>query len=467
MIETKGKSLHSLLKKGIEQAKSTLTSQLVSLTEKIEEHDPVLLFEQAKQLQKDRSFWKSGTEEFYLVTIGSVYEISSDNDQRYKQTYKEWNDLRTKAIIDNPYEQEGTGLIITGGMSFDPKRKRTELWRKYPHSEFVVPMFTLTKHHKECYLTTTVSVTSEDHADQLMEKITVQQTILLTAESTMPRATKIDTKQEVMPNEWKESVQKAIDEIQANKAEKIVMARELRIQLQQKAEITPVIDQLLELQQTSYVFAFERGDHCFIGATPERLVKVSGQALLSTCLAGTAPRGKTPEEDRKLKEQLFADQKNREEHDQVVQMIRRSISDHCTFLDIPSEPTVVTLKNLQHLYTPVIGELKDNYTVFDVIQQLHPTPALGGTPTKDALAFIRNHELFDRGWYGAPVGWLDDRHHGEFAVAIRSGLIQNDEVSLFAGCGVMGDSDIQLEYEETGIKFLPMLTALEENDDTR
>src|SRR5699024_11386837 len=94
------------------------------------------------------------------------------------------------------------------------------------------------------------------------------------------------------------------------------------------------------------------------------------------------------------------------------------------------------------------------------IARLHPTPALGGTPTEEALRFIRDYALLDRGWYGAPIGWLDSNDHGEFAVAIRSGLIQGDEASLFAGCGVLKDSDVESEYEATNIKFLPMLTVL-------
>src|SRR5699024_8770370 len=110
-----------------------------------------------------------------------------------------------------------------------------------------------------------------------------------------------------------------------------------------------------------------------------------------------------------------------------------------------NEPVIYPLKNLQHLYTPVTATLKDKYSIFDIIEQLHPTPALGGTPTKESLAFIREHEKLDRGWYGAPIGWLDSNQNGEFAVAIRSGLIQGDEASLFAGCCGVKDYDVVAE----------------------
>ena len=134
----------------------------------------------------------------------------------------------------------------------------------------------------------------------------------------------------------------------------------------------------------------------------------------------------------------------------------------CDELNIPEKPTVTQLKNLQHLYTPVEATLKPSAHLFNLVQALHPTPALGGTPKEASLAFIREHELLDRGWYGAPIGWLDAQQNGEFAVAIRSGLIQKDEASLFAGCGVVEDSDPEMEYAETKMKFRPMLSILED-----
>jgi len=147
-------------------------------------------------------------------------------------------------------------------------------------------------------------------------------------------------------------------------------------------------------------------------------------------------------------------------------MIRNSIENYCSDVQIPKEPIIYPLKNLQHLYTPVTATLKNGQSIFDIIKQLHPTPALGGVPREKSLAFIRDHELLDRGWYGSPVGWLDSNQNAEFAVAIRSGLIQGDEASLFAGCGIMKDSDPEAEYEETNIKFLPMLSVLEEHHES-
>src|SRR5699024_5457512 len=177
-----------------------------------------------------------------------------------------------------------------------------------------------------------------------------------------------------------------------------------RIKFEKNIKISTVLQILLKIQANSFVFAFEKGEDCIVGATPERLIKLKNNQLLSTCLAGTAPRGKTEKEDLEIAEQLFYDEKNREEHDYVVQMIRGSIEKYCDNVQIPNEPIIYPLKNLQHLYTPVTATLKDGESIFDIIEHLHPTPALGGVPKEKSLAFIRDHELLDRGWYGSPIG---------------------------------------------------------------
>lgn len=436
-------------------------TRLLTGTEKI---DPVTFFNQINYANKNRSFWGEPNRDFYIVGVGTAYEMVADNN-RYETTENKWSALKDQAIVFNKFPQAGTGLVALGGMSFDPKRRQDSMWEQFPSSQLIIPEILLTVDQDKQYLTTNVLLTDchlneplKDIHEQLLE--TLQKRSQETSDSLQ-----VVAKEEQAVPEWKTSVQRAIDEIQSKRAEKIVLARELRVSLKDRPHIGTIIQGLLQTQPTSYVFAIERGNHCFIGATPERLVQVNGKDLLSTCLAGTAPRGNTKEADEQQRRRLFNDPKNRLEHDHVVQMIRQGIAPYCEDVHIPETPTVKTLKNLHHLYTSVKATLKKNHSIFNIVAALHPTPALGGVPREKALAFIRDYEFFDRGWFGAPVGWLDSQGHGEFAVAIRSGLIQNNIVSLFAGCGVMGDSNIEEEYEETGIKFLPLLNVLEGNYD--
>lgn len=460
MVKIMKRQIESILSEAINSVKTYEDTQLVSITQQIDERDPLAFFETAKNNGMDRVLWTSTADDFYITGAGRAWEIAAQ-DSRFRVTEENWNDLLQEAIIHNPYQVAGTGLVALGGMSFDPQREQSRLWENFQSSQFTIPRFILTKNSGKYYFTWNLHVRKDDHPVQLVESCAQMKIDLLTSPVTMPRSAEVVAKKEIAAEEWKDSVRLARKEIEENKAEKIVLARELRLKLNKRAEISALVEQLIRTQPNSYVFAVEHGEDCFVGATPERLVKVQQQQLLSTCLAGTAPRGKTNEEDIRISADLLQDRKNREEHNFVVQMIKRSIENYCTDVVVPDEPVVYPLKNLQHLYTPVTATLKNTYSIFDIIAQLHPTPALGGTPTERSLCFIREHEQLDRGWYGAPIGWLDSNRNGEFAVAIRSGLIQGDEASLFAGCGVVKDSDIEAEYEETSIKFLPMLSALE------
>lgn len=460
MIKTEETTLESVLKRAYSKANNQNRPQFVSYTKQIEQIDPINVFEAAKRLNKERMFWTSTSEQFYIVGIGKAYELIA-MENRFSESKKKLNMLLEEAFIYNPYKVEGTGIVAIGGMSFDPKRERSKLWRNFQPSQFTVPEYLFTIKDNQTFLTMTTEVIPYGSMESYLLKWKKAHE-LLNKQINMPEAAYITAKSEIQKEKWLSSVKKATEIIKENKAKKIVLAREMRVKLNKQAEVSPILKKLINRQVNSYVFAFEKGRDCFIGATPERLVKLNGNKLLSTCLAGTAPRGKTKKEDEQVSAQLMKDRKNRKEHDYVVQMIRRSIENYCTNIKIPTEPTIYPLKNLHHLYTPVTATLKNEYSIFNIIEKLHPTPALGGEPREASLTFIRENESMDRGWYGSPIGWLDHQQNGEFAVAIRSGLIQDDEVSLFAGCGVMKDSNPQMEYEETNIKFLPMLTVLED-----
>jgi len=460
MIDIKMKQLEIRLVKAIASLSPNEQYKLISITKQIDKQDPLHIFEGAKALNKDRSFWVNSARTLTLIGVGKV-QVLEASDDRFTETEKQWTTLLKEAWIDNPYRDiPGTGIVALGGMSFDPLKETTELWKKFKPSQFYIPELMLTEYEGNYYLSLNVFVNQADQAEIVAERLHQMEKDLLAGQQLTKQELRIEKEVEIDPIKWKQSVVKATEEITNKKAEKIVLAREVRLHFNEEANISAVLQQLLNTQQNSYVFAFESDGDCFIGATPERLVKIEKSELLSTCLAGTAPRGKTLEEDKRIGDQLLNDEKNRQEHDFVVKMIKKAILKSCTNVEIPEKPVLYPLKNLQHLFTPVTAQLKNGYSIFDVVEELHPTPALGGTPTEESLAFIREHELLDRGWYGAPIGWLDSNENGEFAVAIRSALIQCDEASLFAGCGVVADSDPEMEYEETKIKLLPMLNVL-------
>ncbi|CDO03026.1 Isochorismate synthase EntC [Oceanobacillus picturae] len=458
MIELKEENIEGVFQEAIDTIHPQ-NSRLVSITKRVEAIDPLSFYDAAKQLRTERLYWSSTAEAYTLVGTGCAFEITAIKD-RFETAEQEWNNLLNDAVSNNPYDVPGTGIVSMGGAAFDPEKEKTKLWANFEPIRFTVPEYLLTEYENDFYFTMNIMVRADDHPRQLANQLREMEGQLLNGTPRYESDTQIVGRHEISPEKWKQTVKLATEEIRQQKVEKIVLAREVRLKLDREADSGNILRKLLNTQSNSFIFSFERGKDCFIGATPERLVKIRQNSLFSTCLAGTAPRGETEEEDARISHKLFHDQKNRGEHDFVVQMMKKAIENYCTDIEIPNEPVVYPLKNLQHLYTPVTARMKKDYTILDIIKNLHPTPALGGTPRKESVAFIRKHELLDRGWYGAPVGWLDNRDNGEFAVAIRSGLLQGDEASLFAGCGVVKDSDPEEEYEETNIKLTPMLSVL-------
>lgn len=460
MIGTKvgDRIIGTVSRQALDAARMNNGEQLLSITRKIDTVEIFNIYERWLGNSGDRTYWLSHDKTSEFAALGSCKELIAEDD-RFETIKFAWTKLSEEAWIDNPSSQDGTGLAVFGGFAFDPKKKTSEKWGSFPAGMFVLPAFLIARHGDECFATMNILVNEHDDQETIRDRWD-HFSSLLKKEDERLQDLKIDSIEELEKESWINTVCKAKADIQAGEADKIVLARELIIELKETAMAGKVVKRLLEQQQNSYIFAFERDDSCFVGATPERLVRVSDGEVLSTCLAGTAPRGSNAVQDELIAKELLDDAKNRSEHQFVVKMISDALKKYCSFIDIPENPSVQRLKNLQHLYTPVTAKLNEHAHLLDIAHELHPTPALGGTPKEEAMAFIREHELLDRGWYGAPIGWMDDRGNGELAVAIRSGLVKDAQVSLFAGCGIVADSDPQTEYEETKMKFRPMLQAL-------
>src|SRR5690606_446759 len=153
--------------------------------------------------------------------------------------------------------------------------------------------------------------------------------------------------------------------------------------------------------------------------------------------------------------------KNLHEHKLAVDMIKSAMQELCEQVEAPDAPIIRKLEDIQHLATPIRGVVKEGVTLLQAVEALHPTPALGGMPRESAIEAIRRLEHMDRGWYAAPIGWMNVSLEGEFAAAIRSALLVHEKAYLFAGCGIVGDSNPLSEYNETALKFRPMLKALQ------
>jgi menaquinone-specific isochorismate synthase len=257
--------------------------------------------------------------------------------------------------------------------------------------------------------------------------------------------------------EWEHAVARAVARIRAGELEKVVLARDLVAVAEHPVDVRVLLSRLSERYPDCYTFSCAG----LVGATPELLVRHVGQTIESLVLAGTTARGTGPDDDLARGRALFASEKDRHEHTCAVESVRQALAPLCAKLDVPAEPELLVLPNVQHLASPVTGRLSDGATVLDVVAAMHPTAAVGGTPTGTAMQVIRDLEGMDRGGYAGPVGWIDSRGDGEWGIALRCAQIDGRRARLFAGCGIMGDSDPASELAEAQAKLRVMQYALE------
>ncbi len=407
-----------------------------------------------------RMFWKNREKTFTLVGIGHAHVLSTnETTERFDKIKNDWKNL-SRQIVN---EERLVRPVLFGGFSFDPLNKKTSEWRRFPQAYFVVPTFQLILKGEQAFISIHL-ITEAQECFKEFDALRKERDKLIHAAQVLEvdkyEKPKVIERTELKKQEYMESIQRITDIIQNKKVEKVVIARTIKLSFENKLSPTSALYQVSNEQPESFLFGLEAEEQFFFGATPERLVKVENDKALSTCLAGSTPRGKTIEKDTELGNALLQDPKNRAEHQYVVRMISDVFEATCSQTVVPKTPKLMKIRDIQHLFTPVEGDLNQSSTLFDLVKLLHPTPALGGEPKLEALAMIRKYEAMNRGYYAAPIGWIDTQGDGEFAVAIRSALLDEEQAYLYAGGGIVADSTPKSEYDETWVKFRPMLRAL-------
>nr|WP_230951725.1 isochorismate synthase [Heyndrickxia coagulans] len=418
--------------------------------------DPLRLFTAgAARFYGSRFFWQDKNRETVFVGFGRVWSCTVTASDGFAQMEDEWRNLKGAGEVYSDTGETGTGPVLFGGFAFDGTVAKQE-WKTFGQGIFRVPQILFTFKKDAVFLT----VNGCGGTESVQEAEETARS-LLNGSTAFPALPLLKAVKEIGSDEWKKSVATAVEFIREGRMDKVVLARKLELAFDGVASPDAVLAALSAQQHDSYLFVLEEGSESFIGASPERLVKKTGRHILSTCLAGSIKRGRNEAEDLELGKALLSDQKNLSEHGFVVSMIRQVLEPFCNGLNVPDAPVLMRMRDIQHLYTPVTGTVKDkDTTLFQLVKALHPTPALGGIPRQPAMEAIRLLEKMDRGLYGAPIGWVDYRGSGEFCVGIRSGLLKEDHASLYAGCGVVKESEPEEEYKETSVKFTPMLRAL-------
>jgi isochorismate synthase len=421
------------------------THTLVSGTSATAPFDPFALFAQAKH--QHRVLWLRPSSEEAMVGLGVAYEVSTDTDAgRFAIANRAWSALLEDATVDDPARLLWTGPLLFGGFRFDAARPSTSIWSDFAVDRLVLPERVYVQRGRTAWLTTNQVFGCGPSRRR--------QVTLPPAERGLPARA------------WQSLVGSVARGIRRGDIglDKVVLARTQTVRSQQAFEPARILERLATAYPTCTVFGLGRGEATFVAATPERLVSVWDGLATTMALAGSAARGRTDAEDLALGRALLSDAKERSEHDFVVQALRAGLAEVSSRVIADAEPRLRKLANVQHLLTPVHGKLSPGRGILEVVQRLHPTPAVGGVPTEPALALIREREELDRGWYGGPIGWLNRSGEGEFVVGIRSALLRGREATLFTGCGIVADSVPSTELAESNWKLRPMLSALGVSD---
>ena len=417
---------------------------------------------------QERFFWQNGKDQNLFAGFGIAVQMMAWGAGRF-------SDIQLKATI--LFQQasllSGRSDLVTprlfGGFAFRDDFTPDNTWSVFHPAHFILPHYQLVQSGKESWLTiNTMLPPDEDLSEireQLHEALVIRHDMLLQADvkkfSQSPMPSSVRTSYPMTYEDWTEIIDEAISQMRTTELEKVVLSRVCELRSRERINVCRALAYLNLHYADCTRFLFEpRPFHAFYGATPELLVQVTGKQLNTMALAGSMQRGSTAAEDVDLAHQLVDSEKERYEHTLVVESIRRRLCPFSTMLKAQEQPEIYTLSYIHHLLTPIEAQLRQAVGVLPLVQTLHPTPAMGGSPRSLALDFISHAEPVPRGWYAGPIGWIDAKMDGEFGVAIRSAVAQERRVWLYAGAGIVPDSNPRKEWDETALKFRPMFSAL-------
>lgn len=372
-----------------------------------------------------------------IVGWGVAAQLEVRGNERFSRAQRWWSTFCARADVDDTVAMPGSGPVAFASFSFDPESGS---------SLIIVPEVVIGRRGGEAWMTV-VGPDPVRRPSVPPVSVPEQPTSVTWAEGS------------VSVIEWEAAVAEAVARIKAGELDKVVLARDVTAHVDGPLDVRHLLLRLAESYPSCWTFCV--GD--LVGATPELLVRRTGDLVTSRVLAGTVRRRGDVRTDAGLAQALLASDKDTEEHEYAVHSVAKALAAHCTDLDVPNRPRVLELANVQHLATDVTGRLADAAPVLALAASLHPTAAVCGTPTERAFAVIRELEGMDRGRYAGPVGWFDAHGDGEFGIALRCATIDAESaiVRSFAGCGIVAGSDPEDELAESVAKLVPIRDALE------
>ena len=460
------KTLLNKIKSGVEQAIQKSKDQNIDIillcSFPFESDDLLPVLTHPADRDVTRIYWEQPSKEFTIAGLGAARVFNFCNSKDFHQINKEITSCMNNFVS---CDEDNTTPFILGGHAFNLSAKPDKTWSNFPRGRFILPECLAVHENGSGKLIISRVVKPDDKQKSLFEEFyrtCIHYTNRLPV--TLPPIQYIPVDKYRENPDWpsyKKTICSVLKKIKPGLVDKVVISRSHHVRVDGKFKAISALQVLRSTYHgcTSFMFSFP-GEGIFFGSTPELLINKEGSLIKTEALAGTMGRGRNMEEDRLLMENLMDSHKEREEHTFVIDQIRRKLEPLVSILEVEDTPGILKLKNVHHLRTEIKGKLENGKNILDLIQQLHPTPAVAGTPTEKAMNIIRQYETHDRGWYSGPVGWIDKNGDGEFCVALRSALVNKEEAHVFAGGGIMAESVPENEWKESELKLMPVISAL-------
>ena len=431
---------------------------LASLTVPVGAVDPISLYAAAVEADLEAALWLRPADGIALVGVGRAWATEPDGPDRFAEAERAWQELIGAARV------AGASPVLMGGLGFTGRRPGDDdVWAPFGAASLVLPHLAYSLADDGATLTGS-AVDAVDDLDRRWMALERRARELEPSPNGMvarPVFAPLTIEAEQPSREaWDRLVGMFAGAVGRGRIDKVVLARRVGLRSPVELDVANALRRLAASAPESTTFAFRRGGRTFLGSTPERLARTEGRSFRTMAVAGSIRRGADAAEDATLAADLLASEKDREEQAIVVDSIRAQLTPIAETLEVAPEPSVMMLRFVQHLATEISGTLPEARGLLSVAGLLHPTPAVGGEPRDVALALVDEHEGFDRGWYAGPIGWLGADGDGELCVALRCGIVDHTRATLFAGCGIVADSDAAEEWEESRIKLRAVVTAL-------
>lgn len=392
------------------------------------------------------------------IAVGSLHELESVLQPApcSSQVGESWGATTDQCIKGTPKQVQALEPILFSFNRFDAENPQPadELFQSFPRLRYMVPEIVLIENDNGRYLQVNslgpVYPGRVERFGRLVEHAPKRSRV------SIPFSLEQDSR-----NDWNQAVAKGLKAIEDGKVEKVVLSRRQKLTAAQPFSSKDLVVNLIDGPAQGTVLLYRYGDVFFCGCTPELLVRKQGTAVESMCLAGTIAAGNSEQERAQLADVLLHDDKNLREHAHVVDLIQEVFRRNCYDIISKDSPEILPLKHVQHLYTPIKAQVMEGVSLNSLMKQLHPTPAVSGAPVGEALMLIRQIEVYNRGFFAGACGYVDLAGNGEFSVGLRTGVFDGEVGWVYAGCGIVAESDAEAEFDEINLKLKTILSAFE------